>query len=462
MSANKQPINLIHRAILAEGASCCDPGRLKGLFGSGPRAENGSNGGGSELRINPFVSLFAASLIALLPAHAMAQTGGTVVTQENQSVQGRARPDYDPLGARLGAFDLNAMLDLGIASTDNLFAAADNAPTHVDDIIYTVAPSVRLSSNWSRHALALDGGTTWTSHEDFDSEDTDEWFARAIGRFDIGTSTNIRGAARTGHWVTPRTDPDSFDDGAPVEYDRTDYSLGVTHRFNRAEVSLTAVQDEYEYDSASQQFRDNELTGLRGRVAYDFSPRLAFVVNASSDEREYSNTPALDSEGQSLMAGVTVNTDLMRGELTVGKFERDYDDPAIDTLDGLAVSGDLEWYVTQLTTLTFTARRDADDQVGIASGAPFVTQELGARVDHELRRNIILNAGARVSERDYDADLVDRTDDIVTYELGASYLMNRRVALNARFKHDEVESNGVDEGRDYDVNTVSVGLSLRL
>lgn len=464
MTASKKPVNPIGRAFPAAGASRCELGQGHGRSKLGPRAASGLFGGGFALHINPFTSLFAASLIALLPAHASAQTtsGENPVVLENQSVQSRARPDYEPLGVRLGAFNLNATLDLGIASTDNLFAAADSAPTHVDDMIYTVNPSARLGSDWSRHALTFDGGATFTTHEDFDSEDTDEWFARAIGRLDIGGSSALRGTARTGHYVTPRTDPDSLDAGVPVEYDRTDYSIGVSHRFSRAEVSLTAVQDEYEYDSLSQQFRDNELTALRGRIAYELSPRLGFVVAATTDERDYNNTPALNSEGQSVMAGVAVNTDLMRGEVTVGQFEREYSDPSMDDLDGLAVAGNLEWYVTQLTTLTFTARRDSDDQVGVTTGAPFITQSLGARVDHELRRNVILMAAARVSERDYDSSTLDRNDDVESYEVGADYLMNRRVALVARWKYDEVVSNGVDEGRDYDVNTVSLGLSLRL
>lgn len=458
MTATKQqPVNLIHRAFPALGASRCDLGRQHGNV----EANLGSFGGGFDLRINPFLSLFAASLIALFPAHSFAQTTSpAAATGDNSSVRERDRPEYDPLGVRLGAFDLNATLDLGVASTDNLFAAADNTPTNVDDIIYTVNPTARLSSNWSRHSVSLDGGATWTKHADYDSEDTDQWFARAVGRLDIGDSSSLRGTARTGHYVTPRTDPDSFDDGVPVEYDRDDFSIGVTHRFSRAEVSLTAVQDEYEYDTASQVFRDNEINALRGRIAYELSPRLGIVVAATSDERDYKNTPALDSDGTSIMAGVSLNTDLMRGELTVGQFERDY--TAADNFDGLAIAGNLEWYVTQLTTLTFTARRDADDQVGVSSGLPFVTEEFGARVDHELRRNIILTAAASIGEREYDTNLIDRNDDIREFEVGADYMLNRRVALRARYNYDEVESNGVDEGRDYDVNTVSVGLSLRL
>jgi hypothetical protein len=40
--------------------------------------------------------------------------------------------------------------------------------------------------------------------------------------------------------------------------------------------------------------------------------------------------------------------------------------------------------------------------------------------------------------------------------------LNRRVALEARFRRDEVESSGAAAYRDYEVNTLSLGVSLRL
>jgi hypothetical protein len=46
--------------------------------------------------------------------------------------------------------------------------------------------------------------------------------------------------------------------------------------------------------------------------------------------------------------------------------------------------------------------------------------------------------------------------------LGADYLLNRRVALRARYNFDESQSDGALAGRDYEVNRVSLGLSLRL
>lgn len=452
----------------ASASSCADPGlrqTLKPHVVLPPGDWGGLGGlGDFQLRINPFVSLFAASLIAFLPVHALAQTApddNAYEREEAVSVRDRDRPEFDTEGRRVGAFVLRASLDLAVTSSDNIFAA-DEA-SELDDIIYSVTPSASLSSDWSRHALAIDGSLTSRTHDEWDSEDGESYYARAAGRFDIGDSTALRGSTRISHQVTPRTDPDVPETGAPVEYDRTDVGAGIEHRFARMTVAFDVGRSEYEYDGA-QADRDNEQTTLNGRLDWEVSPRLGFFARASADEREYE--PAYsnrDSDNRTYMAGVTVNTDLMRGEVSVGQFERDYTDPAIGTLDGVAVAGELEWYVTQLTTLTFTARRDANDQISANDRLPYITTEYGARIDHELRRNIILTASARLGERDFEVANPDpRHDDYSEAEIGADWLLNRQAAVRFRYERDEVNSSGFPASRDYEVNAITVGLLLRM
>src|SRR5437868_6332947 len=74
--------------------------------------------GGFDVRMHSAVSALAASLIAFAPFQAFAQDANN----QNVSVRDRPRPEYDPLGARVGGFDLNAQLDAGVTYTDNLFA----------------------------------------------------------------------------------------------------------------------------------------------------------------------------------------------------------------------------------------------------------------------------------------------------------------------------------------------------
>jgi hypothetical protein len=444
-------------AIPAASATPCAYTSFRQILGSHSSMSLGAPGGQygvgeALLRISPVLSLFAASLIALTPVHALAQTTDTAP----ESVRDRSHPELEPQGTRLGGFTLNATLDLSVTDTDNVFAAASGATE--DDNVYTVNPMARLSSNWSRHELVFEGNYLSRTYENFDSEDADEHSLRAAGRLDVGDSTNIRASVRTAHQVTPRTDPDSPFIGVPVEYDRDELAAGIEHRFARVRVSADARHNEYDYDVVNS--RDHEETVFSGRAEVELTPRIGFLLRGTVDERDYDNTPALNSEGTPVLAGVTVNTDLMRGELAVGQFERDYDGAGVGSFDGLAIAGELEWYITQLTTITLNARRDADDQVGVTTSFPYETMEYGARIDHELQRNVILTAGVRSGEREYDT--LDRDDEYTEIEAGADYILNRRASLRLRYQNDEVESSGADAYRDYEVEQWPLGLSLRL
>jgi hypothetical protein len=218
---------------------------------------------------------------------------------------------------------------------------------------------------------------------------------------------------------------------------------------------------EADYDDAGlvdQDFRDVQEQGFTGRVQAELTPRIGAVVQATVDERDYRNSPGLNSEGDTLLAGIAVDfTELMRGELTLGRFEREYDSGA--SVDGTAIAGALEWYITRLTTVNLSARRSGEDS-GATAASPYVANAYGMRVDHELRRNIILSADVQTGSRDYR--LLDREDNYASAQLGAEYLLNRRIAFRASLAHDETESDGVDRYRDFEVNVVSVGVSFRL
>jgi hypothetical protein len=405
--------------------------------------------GDSFVRACPVLTLLAASLIALAPVHALAQEA-----EESVSVRERPRPEYDPLGMRFGGFDLHASLDLGVAHTDNLFAEETGED---DDTIFTAALTGRLDSTWSRHALRFEAGAATVSHDDFSSEDYDTSFAGVSGRLDVGSRSNLAARARFAHEVESRRDPDAPSQGTPlVEYDRTELGVAAQHTFNRVRVSGGVSQLQHEYDGA-QSFRDFDETALTGRVEAALTPRIGLLVEATTDERDYDNTPVLSSEGQTYLVGATVRlTDLMQGEVAVGHFERDYDFGS--STDGLAASANLEWYITRLTTITFTAHRNSEDVVGATTAVPFIESRYGLRVDHELQRNLILTAGGEAGARDYD--LIARDDEFFLADLGADYLINRRFVVRGRYEIVQVNSNLA--GADFDENRLSFGLGIRL
>ncbi|HYD71565.1 MAG TPA: outer membrane beta-barrel protein [Candidatus Binatia bacterium] len=400
------------------------------------------------VRVRPVLSLFAASLIAFAPLHAAAQD-----EDQSVSVRERPRPEYDPRGTRLGAFMLHGSLDGAITMTDNLFA---DPAVEEEDTIYTLGAHARLNSNWSRHALGADAGYVSVTHDEFSSEDHETSYAGLRGRLDIGRSTNIGLVARVSHEIEARSDPDAGGVGTPLtEFDRTYFNVSAQHSFNRVRFGVAAWQSENDYDDL-QNFRDFEGTGASARVDVAVTPRIGLFGQASADERDYNNDPTLSSDGTTYLVGASIDfTDLMEGEIAVGHFEREYADGG--SSDGLAVFGNLQWYITRLTTISVNASRNSEDVIG-RSAEPYVLTRFGARVDHELLRNVILTAGAGFANRDFLAD--DREDDHINYDVGVDWFLNPRVALEGRIVHEEIDSNA--PAIDYDENRATLGISLRL
>lgn len=411
--------------------------------------------GDSNVRLRSILAAFAASLIAALPAHAFAQE-----VNDSVSVRDRPRDEYDPLGVRFGGFTLNASVGLNATHNSNVYAAETNEQ---DDLIFTVTPRARLQSNWSRHALTLEAGAAFDRYNDLDDENAETYFAGAVGRVDIGSNTSVSGIARYAREVEPRTNPDALTAGEPIEYDRSELAVSAQHTFNRVRVRGTLTHVEYDYHNATgaplQDFRDMEEDRLTGRAEVELTPRIGWIIEASTDERDYSNTPSLSSDGTTFLTGLNVNlTDLMRGEITVGTFERDYTGGSVD---GTAIAANLEWYVTRLTTLTVFANQSGEDS-GAVVALPYTATNYGARVDHELQRNVLLTGGVSFGERQYEAPGYDRDDEYFSGDAGVEYIMNRRVAFNLRYRHEELESNGANRYRDFDQDVISAGVSLRL
>lgn len=389
------------------------------------------------------MSWLTGLLVVLAPVHAVAQEAGS------------GRSDYEPLGRRVGGFTLNAGVNLSATHNDNVFAS-ETAPE--SDIGYSISPYARLSSNWSRHALSVETGADFNRFQDFDSEDTESNYLGTYGRLDVGRDTSLNGNVRIANQTEPRTAPDAGTLPEPVEYQETSASVGVEHTLNRFRLSGLVGTQQFEYDGAGQSFRDHQEDYVSGRVAVAISPRLQVLADARFDQREYDNIPALNSDGRTLSAGVRMNlTGLLSGEVTVGQFEREY---ATETVEGVAYAANVQWFATPLTTVSANARRSVDE-TGASGAATYVTSELGLRVDHELRRNIILSGGVGRGQREYEAP-TDREDEVTYADVGVEYLINRRLAVEGRYDRIDNQSDGIDRDRDFEVNRFRVTMKIRL
>lgn len=386
-----------------------------------------------------------------------------------QSVMERARPGYDAAGIRAGGFMVYPEASISESYNDNIYATPNSTE---EDFITTLAANVRVNSTWSRHALSLRGGISQDFYADNNDEDRFDWNVGAGGQLDVTPSTALTGSLGYAQLNEDRGDPNSpVAASEPIEYTLMTAQAGFSQRFNRVTVGAGGEYRDYDYDDATsvlgvpidQDARDREEYYERARLGYSLSPDTSVYIEGQLDQREYDQQPPVvatnrDSDGRQVVVGSDFSlTNLAQGGIYVGYREREYDNPAFSDTDGLAYGADVEWFVTPLTTVTFTADASVQETtVGGASG--YDRQRVGVDVDHELLRNLIASGGLSYDMNDFNDS--GREDDTLGARAGLIYLLNRNLDVELGYVFTDRDSN--NPAFDYTRNVVGVTLTGKL
>jgi hypothetical protein len=382
-------------------------------------------------------------------------------------VRARPRPGYEALGVPAGTFTAFPSLQIDADYNDNIFAVATGAD---DDWIVRLKPEVSLESGWSRHSLAAYARAHIARYQDFDAENFEDWGIGAAGRLDITRAANLAAGVDYASVTEPRSSSNApASTREPVTYDVGSAYLAASRVSGRIKLSGRADVREFDYEDAvtlggvvvDQDNRDRTITSLTGRGDYAVSPATALFAQVTTNARDYDTAtsvllPARDSDGYEVLVGANFEVGAVaRGEVAVGYISQAFDAAVYDEIDGFGARAQLEWFPTQLSTFTGYASRTIEDS-GIAGSGGYLSTSVGARVDHELRRNILLNADISVSRDAYEG--IDRDDDRFQYSVGGTYLLNRALGVSLAASHFEQTSDGAAGGAEFDVNRLTLTL----
>jgi hypothetical protein len=402
----------------------------------------------------------------------------------NVSVQERAYEEHAPLGIGLGGFLLYPEVTLGAQYNDNIYAS----PTaETEDWLLLADTSARVASQWSRHALNFFGGVTTRTYTDNGDDNAYDWRLGADGRFDIVRDMYVEGGAAFGQATESRfsgNGPAALT--GPIEFDFTEANARLVRDVNRIRASIGFDYGKFDFQDGQlnptiivpnrrfdQDDRDNEFLDITARGDFALSPDTAIFGSVTHHTRDFDKDggftnddpvngfPILDRDAKGWRYLVGANFDLtsvVRGEVAVGYDTTEYDSPLVADVDGLAAYGQIEWFVTQITTLTFNAARETDE-AGITGAAGIERTSFGARVDHELRRDIILTGGYAYNQDDYVS--YDREDDRAVFDAGVDWYTNRFLKLGASYERYDQDSAGVQRDRDFTANVFTLKATVR-
>jgi len=211
--------------------------------------------------------------------------------------------------------------------------------------------------------------------------------------------------------------------------------------------------------------RDRALYAGNLKMGYEFMQGYTAFVRGEVDYRRYDdlccsgNPVDRDSQGYLIEVGTDFDvTAVLFGNVAIGYRSQDYDDSRFDTIGDVAGRASLTWNPTGLTTVSASITR-GDVIETTLSGSPAIFETAGrVTLDHELLRNLLLQAAVSVTDEDYQD--VPRSDTYVQAGFGAKYLMNRYIHLDLSYNYLNLGSNA--QGGDFTNNTIFLGAQFRI
>ncbi len=381
------------------------------------------------------------------------------------SVGGRARGDYDSLGIRAGSFFLYPSVIETFAYDDNVFATKTNKK---DDFVITSAPTLQILSNWGRHRLDLLLGAVDVRHVDFSSEDHTDFNGLVDWQIDVTRNFNIASKLGASLLTEQRGQADAPTAAAePTDYRKYDASLSLNKQFNRFTLQVGGAVQALDYDDVTaldgstidQDIRDGHVYTGVVKAAYEFSPGYRVFGLVEANQRDFGDdiVDDRDSTGIEGRAGLEFEvTHLIKGEVSAGYFEQNYDQAGFANTSGMAFKGGLLWNPTQLMTVNLSGERRISE-TSVAGSSGHVDTVLSSRIDYEIMRNLIGSPFVNYTIEDYQG--VNREDKTLQAGINMQLLINRHLSAGAFYTFTTKDSNL--DTFDYDKNVVGGSLKIQ-
>lgn len=417
--------------------------------------------------MNVWRTTIAVAFTGLLisSGHGRAQDSSAL---ERQSVLQKPRPDYDPLGVRVGSFLVYPAIDLSETYDSNVFVTQTDTKS---DLLTTVRPSVQVRSDWNNHALNFTAADEINRYATQVGENNSNLLAATDGRLDIERNIYLTGRLSYQFLHESRTSPNTVTaEKSPIGYQLASGALGFVHETGRLGLRVDGTVDDYSYNDGITSTGEIIPETNRNRVEYAVSPRLSYgiipgyeaFVKTRVNWRDYlspGDAPMdvnRSSHGYEVAAGTAVRLGpTLNGEIFAGYFRQTYGGGLPDA-SGPDFGGNLLWNVTALTSVRGSVARTVEETI-LAGVSTFIQTATTITVEHELLRDVLVSGGGSYIVQDFQG--ISRSDRNYEAHAGARYLINRN--LNAGLNISWMQRNSTAPGNDYDRYLLSANLRLQ-
>jgi hypothetical protein len=389
---------------------------------------------------------------------------------ERRTVADRFKSVHRADGVPVGAMRLYPRLGVGLAWSDNVFA--DNA-LESSDWASKLLTEARLESISSIFSAEIGGRAEITRFNDFSSNDFDNirfWFS---GNKDFRRGNFVLDADFA-DLAEPRTSVDAAGNATELtQYRRTSLESAYTYRPGLWTARLDGRYRRFDFDDSEtltgtidNDDRNRKVFDMGIRFGYESSGVTGFFLEPRFTKVDYEQPVdnggfERSSDGYEIRLGTSLNySGLLTGEVFAGYLERNFDDIAFGNVQGPSFGAEIQWHLTDLTTVSLGASRTTDATT-IAGASTTLNTRFMLGIAHELRRNLLLQFDLETAKEDFEGIL--REDDVLRLDLRAEYRVNRRFWLQAGYQFSERRRSPSNTGgRNFDINEVMLEVIYQL
>jgi hypothetical protein len=378
------------------------------------------------------ISLLAAP--GMVRAQLVDQYFPTDVPGYDQSVLGRARPEYASTGVRVGSFNLLPALTEGIGYDNNVLGSSQGQRS---SLLVNTRASLSANSDWSRDSVGADLTVDDTRYPDQTGLSYTNWTASLGGALDIGRDQAVASYSHLSlHQLG--SDIDSRGINQPVPYTDDNVRLGYRTTFGRISLLPTFIFSAFRFSNVASSGatidekvndRDAYVGELETRYELAQQRNVLFVVRSGTNQYLRPTETAPNNAGFSVLAGLDYTANgVFRYRALAGYSYRSYSSTITSSRSAPTVEASAIWAPTGLTTVTGTLSRRIEDALS-AGIIGYTYNEARLVVDHELRRDVLLEGLGSVQYAEYTNGGGNQTIGIIGGSV--QWLLNRNVQLVA-------------------------------
>ncbi|MGF7153240.1 outer membrane beta-barrel protein [Novosphingobium gossypii] len=366
-------------------------------------------------------------------------------------------------GLPVGSFIAFPRVNFDLRGDSNIYDQRNER----SDVVAVVRPSLRLESDFARHALRLDAAAEGRRYFDTPAENSNQWALEGSGRLDFADRFVLDGDVGVARRIERRgTFGDQFFTDRPVSYRELSAGARLSRRGGIIEWQAGIDTEDLNYRDArqggvraDQTFRDVRRDAATLRVDYRRAGRLGLFARVMGIRLDYDIQRGRNSRGFSVLGGVNYRvTDLVRVEAGLGYVRQDTRDSRFADIGALDYHLNVDWTPDARLRLQLRADRRVE-RSPLAIGAAVLQSTVSAQGTLALGSRTLLGLEAGLLRNRYDG--FDRRETRLFAEASLRHFVAPGIAAFAAVSGRRQRGSGTAP-REYDGGTARIGVTFAI